>query len=472
MVSQTKQLVPDGTWATWQYRLRQLNERQPLMLALCASLFHIDSLSIIVMTLVGLIGTIVIGFSTRYLRGDQRQLSFILKMITLVGAVIILSISDNVILFGALWTFITILLIRLMTHYRNWRQAAASGRIAATYLGIGIISTCIGFAILSYICNSYSINEIIHTTHTSTGIPIGLTFILIGAMAQSAIFPFHKWLLSSLNSPTPVSAIMHAGIINGGGVLLTRFAPLYLAHPSLLKIMIVVGVITAAFGTSFKLVQPDVKRMLACSTMGQMGFMILQCGLGLFPAAISHLVWHGMFKAYFFLDSPSAGQYPKISKPETPSWPIVLISILGGIFASSMAMTIIGSALFPLNSTVVITVVVGIAGTQGMITFLQRAGIKRTLTGLALATILGGLYGSSVRLIEHLISGLHVYQPQPFGLIHAVVIITLLGLWSTFTLGPIITKRRFPKLYVWILNQSQPHPDTITAHRNHYHYGQ
>jgi NAD(P)H-quinone oxidoreductase subunit 5 len=439
---------------------------------LFASLFHIDGLSIVVMALVGFIGTIVIGFATRYLRGDHRRHAVILNLLALVSSVMLLSVSDHVVLFSLLWTLTSLLLIQLMIHHRGWRQAVASGRLAAIYLGTGAISTWIGMAILATTSGSDSIFHIIHTSPPTTDVAIGLGFILIGAMAQSAIFPFHRWLLSSLNSPTPVSAIMHAGIINGGGVLLTRFAPLYLMHPLLLKIMIVVGVITASFGTAFKLVQPDVKRMLACSTMGQMGFMILQCGLGLFPAAISHLVWHGMFKAYFFLDSASAGQYPKLSKPETPSLPIVLIASVGGLLASGVAMELMQAPLFPLNSTAVIAVVVGIAGMQGMITFLQRVGIKKAPIGMILAGAMGGLYGSSVRFVEHFINGLHAGQAQPFSLLHGLVIVILVGLWTAITIGPMITKRSFPRLYVWILNQSQPHPSTITAHRNHYNYGQ
>jgi len=125
-------------------------------------------------------------------------------------------------------------------------------------------------------------------------------------MTQSAIWPFHTWLISSLNSPTPVSAIMHAGLINGGGFLLTRFAGLFVQSTGMLQVIFFLGLLTALIGTLWKLMQHDIKRMLACSTMGQMGFMIAQCGLGLFPAAIAHLCWHGLFKAYLFLSSGSA----------------------------------------------------------------------------------------------------------------------------------------------------------------------
>ena len=101
---------------------------------------------------------------------------------------------------------------------------------------------------------------------------------------------------------------MHAGLVNGGGFLIVRFAPLYLNYPGILNIIFIIGLSTAIMGTLWKLMQSDIKRMLACSTMAQMGFMIAQCGLGLFSAAIAHIILHGLatqievaiFQANFF----------------------------------------------------------------------------------------------------------------------------------------------------------------------------
>lgn len=441
------------------------------MIGAHTTFLYMDSLSYVIIGLVGFIGSIILGFASRYLRGDSRYTPFMLTLVGLLLSVMALSVADHVVLFTGLWATANVLLVRLMIHHRSWKQAVASGKIAGFSLGMGVGAIGIGLGALSYASHSTSISHIILYSGHSWLVVCGLGFILIGAFAQSAIFPFHRWLLSSLNSPTPVSAIMHAGLINGGGILLTRFAPLYLQHPFFLKVMIVLGMITAGFGTAFKLIQPDVKRMLACSTMGQMGFMIVQCGLGLFPAAISHLVWHGMFKAYFFLDSASAGQYPKLNKPEAPSVAILVSSVLGGI-AASITATVLMNTSTGFNSTAVITVVIGLAGTQGMITFLQKEGIRRMGLGVLLAAVMGGLYGGSVRLVEHAIRGLHCYQPQPFSLLHAGVIAVLIGLWSIITIGPMISKKKYPRLYVWLLNQSQPHPSTITAYRNHYNYGQ
>ncbi|HVO92610.1 MAG TPA: proton-conducting transporter membrane subunit [Terriglobales bacterium] len=126
--------------------------------------------------------------------------------------------------------------------------------------------------------------------------------IFIGAMSKSAQFPLHMWLPDSLYAPTPVHALLHAGIINAGGFLLTRLAPLYALSPTTLHIVFTVGMLTALLGSSMMLVQNDIKKTLGYSTIGQMGFMIMECGLGAYSLAIFHLIAHGLFKGTIFLN--------------------------------------------------------------------------------------------------------------------------------------------------------------------------
>ena len=126
--------------------------------------------------------------------------------------------------------------------------------------------------------------------------------IFIGAMSKSAQFPLHMWLPDSLYAPTPVHALLHAGIINAGGFLLTRLAPLYALSPATLHLVFAVGMLTAILGSSMMLVQNDIKKTLGYSTIGQMGFMIMECGLGAYGLAIFHLIAHGLFKGSIFLN--------------------------------------------------------------------------------------------------------------------------------------------------------------------------
>jgi len=110
------------------------------------------------------------------------------------------------------------------------------------------------------------------------------------------------WLPDSLYAPTPVTAFLHAGIINAGGFLLTRLAPLYAMSPATLHAVFAIGMLTAILGSSMMLVQNDIKKTLGYSTIGQMGFMIMECGLGAYGLAIFHLIAHGLFKGSIFLN--------------------------------------------------------------------------------------------------------------------------------------------------------------------------
>jgi NAD(P)H-quinone oxidoreductase subunit 5 len=131
-------------------------------------------------------------------------------------------------------------------------------------------------------------------------------FLGLAAILKSAQFPTHGWLTEVMETPTPVSALLHAGVINAGGFLLIRFADVMVLSPSVLAVLVMVGGFTALFGGLVMLTQPTVKTSLAWSTVAQMGFMVLECGLGLFPLALLHIIAHSLYKAHSFLVSGAA----------------------------------------------------------------------------------------------------------------------------------------------------------------------
>ena len=130
--------------------------------------------------------------------------------------------------------------------------------------------------------------------------------LAIAALLKSAQFPTHGWLTEVMETPTPVSALLHAGVINAGGFLLIRFADVMLLAPGVLAALVMIGGFTALFGSLVMLTQPAVKTSLAWSTVAQMGFMIFECGLALFPLALLHIVAHSLYKAHSFLASGGA----------------------------------------------------------------------------------------------------------------------------------------------------------------------
>ncbi len=136
--------------------------------------------------------------------------------------------------------------------------------------------------------------------HGAAPIALALAFVIAGAV-RSAQVPLHGWLPNSMEAPTPVSAFMHAGIVNGAGVLLAKTALVVVAAPAAMALAAVIGAATVAIAATVALVRPEAKRRLGWSTVAQMGFMLLQCGCGAFAASVVHLVAHGAYKSSAFL---------------------------------------------------------------------------------------------------------------------------------------------------------------------------
>lgn len=439
-----------------------------------AALFNVDMLSIILMSLVALVAIVIASFSARYLKGDSRQKAFYLNLAVMVTSVYVMVCADNILLLLASWAISNILLARLMLHKGGWKAAKQSAMLALKNFALGFVFLG-GVLILLYCITSETSIQIILKKHIPVlwGMTCGV-LMLLAAMSQSAIWPFHRWLTSSLNSPTPVSAIMHAGLVNGGGFLLARFAPMLTAGPAILDMIFIAGITTALVGTLWKLMQSDIKRMLACSTMGQMGFMIAQCGLGLFPAAVAHLCWHGLFKAYLFLASGSAAQEKRLDLDYPPSFQDFFKALFCGILAACLFAVTSGKHLLVADTNLFLTFLSMIAGTQFALPIIRGQARSKLLLAAAASLFAGALYGLNVRLIEILLAPLKLSAPQPLNVLHLIAAILLLTAWLSMLLLRSKGRRSYPGWviagYVQMLNASQPHPKTITTNRNEYQF--
>jgi NAD(P)H-quinone oxidoreductase subunit 5 len=440
--------------------------------------FHFDALAVVMLVLVSFIGLVVLSFARRYLHGDSQHFQSMMLIISLVISVIALVAANHLLILLIAWASSNILLLKLMLHKSTWRAARASVTLAAKTLGFGWLCLAIACGLLYYTTGTSNIQSILQTPINSPLTFLALILVLIAAMTQSAIWPFHRWLTSSLNSPTPVSAIMHAGLINGGGFLLVRFAPLYLTSLNLLLLIFILGLLTALLGTLWKLMQHDVKRMLACSTLGQMGFMFMQCGLGLFPAAVGHLCWHGLFKAYLFLASGSNAREKRVNLSQPLTARHLLFALLCGVIGSVSFMLMGDFAMFAMNSTWVMVSIAFIATAQLALTILQTISCAwhRLFAALIFSSGLGAIYGGSVYLMENALASLNIFQAQPLHVVYLLGMGLLLLTWLVMVLGryKYLAVKRLPQWVLWsyvkLFNASQPHPTTITAHRNHYQY--
>jgi NADH-quinone oxidoreductase subunit L len=215
------------------------------------------------------------------------------------------------------WHAVTWLLRSLLTF--NARNAAArqAGLTTLRVQGIGDAAFACAIVLIFATFGTFDLSEIFELASGPAGTAVfgqdtwfelrAVTLItlllVITVMTKSAQFPFHVWLPGTIEAPTPVSAMLHAGIVNAGGFLVNRLAPLFGMSPPTLYVLFLVGALTALIGASTMLTQASIKRILVYSTMGQMGYMVMECGLGAFALAVFHLCAHGLFKATLFLNS-------------------------------------------------------------------------------------------------------------------------------------------------------------------------
>jgi NAD(P)H-quinone oxidoreductase subunit 5 len=229
--------------------------------------------------------------------------------LTLAAVLTLVTAGDLIQLVGA-WIATSLFLHRLLLFYPERVAAQRAARKKFITARIGDLAL-IGASILLFVkFGTIDIARILGSARMN-GIAdvdtLGAAGLLaLAALLKSAQFPTHGWLTEVMETPTPVSALLHAGVINAGGFLLIRFADVMVLSPSVLAVLVLVGGFTALFGGLVMLTQPAVKTSLAWSTVGQMGFMVLECGLALFPLALLHILAHSLYKAHSFLVSGAA----------------------------------------------------------------------------------------------------------------------------------------------------------------------
>lgn len=272
---------------------------------------YFDALSATMLLLVSFLAWIVTRYARTYLDGDKGRGHFLKWLCVTIGAVLTLLVAGNILMFTLAWMATSLSLHQLLTFYSDRPGAVIAARKKFIISRMG--DAClIAVIFLSYrVFGSWDFSDwftqAAYMRETSIGSNANLSAIalllVVGAMLKSAQFPFHSWLPDTMETPTPVSALMHAGIINAGGFLVVRLSPVISFSPFALELLAVVGAFTAVFASLVMMTQASIKRQLAFSTIAQMGFMMLQCGLGAFSIAVLHLVAHSLYKAHAFLSS-------------------------------------------------------------------------------------------------------------------------------------------------------------------------
>ncbi len=257
------------------------------------------------------VGLVVQSFAGRNLQGDLFGRRFFVLASLLTAATTSVAFAATLGLLCASWILAGLALAALVTHRATWQPARRSARRTLRSLWVGdgalLVATVLAVVAVGEIdlrSPAGAAKELANASIPVLGgnvLAVVAVLLTVAGISRSALVPVHQWLPSTIAAPTPVSALLHAGVVNGAGMLLVRLAPVFGASAAATHLAFVAGALTACYATTVMLVRSDVKGNLAWSTAGQMGFMTVQVAIGALAAALLHIVGHGMYKAALFL---------------------------------------------------------------------------------------------------------------------------------------------------------------------------
>ncbi|TDL81490.1 oxidoreductase [Palleronia sediminis] len=395
---------------------------------------RVDIVSMAMALTVAFVGWVVLRFSRVALDGEARQGAFMAWMSAAIASVLLLVTAGTVPQLVVFWIATGIALRRLLLYYadrpkaqRAARKEAVGGVISNVALIAAGVILYAGFGTVELA----AINDAARAGLGQGPIWLAASLLALAAILRSALIPAHGWLTEVMEAPTPVSALLHAGVVNAGGFLLIRFADVLLSAPGVLAALALIGGFSALIGAAVALTQPAVKTALAWSTCAQMGFMVLQCGLALFPLALLHIVAHSLYKAHAFLASGNAVEdVASIRRPGPVAVPD--LTAVARAFGVALAIYVATGLAFGLADKAPQTVALGailIFGVvylvaQGLADQAPRALTRRTVAMSIAVTI---AYFALQELSTRASAGTLPAPPAPDGLIWATLVLAVIS---------------------------------------------
>ena len=428
----------------------------PLALSVLA-----DSLTFTVLGLVSLLAAIIARYSNNYLAGEAAHGSFFRWLALTASAFMLAVIAGNMLLFVIAMVFTGTGLNRLLTHYRDRLPAQMVAHKKLLFSRMADSCLLVAAALIAASEGTLSFEAIAAAAEQgdlSWQLHLAAWLIVAYAVLKSGQFPFHGWLLQVMEAPTPVSALLHAGIVYSGAIIVMRTHVLLLADGNALVALALVGLMTAAIASLAMLTQTAIKSSLAWSTAGQLGFMLLELGLGLFVLAVLHLIAHSLYKAHAFLSSGS--MVDVLRAPGSKTRKRVTPLAWAGAVALSAAITFAMAAAWGITParepTLVATgTIVAVAVAQLLIA--GWAGAALVVRLLSVAGLVTGVYFGLHMLFVNIYSG--VLEPIPSEVpaghyvllvLVAVVFLGLSYFQSVLTSRP--ASPRLQRLYVHLYN--------------------
>jgi NAD(P)H-quinone oxidoreductase subunit 5 len=428
---------------------------------------RLDALSVLIFSMINLISFIVFKYSFNYLDGDKGQGVFTGRIAATVASVQLLVLSGNLGLLFLAWVLTSFSLHRLLTFYPERRGAIVAARkkfIAARVSDAFLFLACV----LLYNHFGSGNLEIIATGMKSLSfsdipllIEISALCIALAAILKSALFPTHGWLVEVMETPTPVSALLHAGLLNAGPFLVIRMAFVMNGATYAPIVLILLGGFTALFASISYLTQTSVKTALGYSSISHMGFSLLMCGFGVYSAAVLHLVAHSFYKAHAFLSSGSVIDVLKATRISLPQRKVKLIRVFSSVILALIVFSCLAFiwGIDPVNEFALL--IIGGVIVLGLSVFIANIfGSLSTLSGLVRASLLTALVAIAFFSLEAGMS--HLLQTQiPFisqpSFVVTMLIITILFVFTLVIFiqmfAPLISNSaRWRKLAIHVRN--------------------
>jgi NADH-quinone oxidoreductase subunit L len=274
--------------------------------------FAIDQISAIMILVVTGVGSLIHLFSIGYMHHDKGVAKYFAYLNLFLFNMLLLVLGSNLLVMFVGWEGVGLCSYLLIGFWFTDSEKAAAGmkafitnRIGDAFFLLGIFTLFLTFGTVNF----YDINHMVPAVAEASWlapITLGTLFLFIGATGKSAQIPLYVWLPDAMAGPTPVSALIHAAtMVTAGVYMIVRLNPLFLMAPNTLMVVAIIGACTAVFAATIGMTQWDIKKVLAYSTVSQLGYMFLACGVGAFGAAMFHLMTHAFFKALMFLGSGS-----------------------------------------------------------------------------------------------------------------------------------------------------------------------
>lgn len=270
-----------------------------------------DRLGLAMAGLISLLALVIVEFSARYLQGEPGQRRYLLALLGTLAAVALVVTSRDLYALVAAWIVSSLCLHQLLTFYPDRPMALVVAHkkfLASRLADLCLVAACVLLVQATGSGELLMMLEQVTARVQEVGalgweLHLAAVLLVLAVILKSAQLPVHGWLIQVMEAPTPVSALLHAGLVNLGGFVLLRFAPLLSAAPLAQTLLVTVGGLTAVLAALVMMTRISIKVRLAWSTCAQMGFMLLEVGLGLYELALVHLLAHSLYKAHAFLAS-------------------------------------------------------------------------------------------------------------------------------------------------------------------------